>query len=310
MSKVFIQVIVMRHIMYVYYESLCAVDVENSTNVRKIPALEVHRWGKQSRAYRELRTVDVDTHVIAHGKLTYSEIGGDRDTITLETEDAYKVLCSPDSEIYTVDGWKKAGNIKEGDVIWTNGDPDDRFLDKEWLRQKYVVEGLTQEQIGELCNTPKRTIRAYIKRFGLGKGGVGALYGEDNPAYKEIVSRKGAYFRSYQEYINLGLVQGKCSTCDYVGRTHMHHKNHNPDDTSPENFEELCPKCHRAEHTGWSVRHVRRSVIKHTYNSGTRRCIRLNTESGNIVVEGFVFRGEGHGQENQREQESEDWVVD
>lgn len=41
------------------------------------------------------------------------------------------------------------------------------YTSKEWLRRKYVKEGLTIDQIAALCGVGKSTIDNYVKKFGL-----------------------------------------------------------------------------------------------------------------------------------------------
>lgn len=41
------------------------------------------------------------------------------------------------------------------------------YRDREWLVARYLGDGLTQREIGELCGVSARTIRTYMKRFGI-----------------------------------------------------------------------------------------------------------------------------------------------
>lgn len=43
-----------------------------------------------------------------------------------------------------------------------------RYRDEDWLREQYVEEGLTQAEIGELCNVCSETIRHWLSRHSIG----------------------------------------------------------------------------------------------------------------------------------------------
>lgn len=41
------------------------------------------------------------------------------------------------------------------------------YRNEDWLRQKYAVEGMTQEEIADLCDVTQKTISEWVKRFGI-----------------------------------------------------------------------------------------------------------------------------------------------
>jgi DNA-directed RNA polymerase specialized sigma subunit len=43
------------------------------------------------------------------------------------------------------------------------------YQSEKWLRKKYIVEGLTETEIAELCNVTQVTINRQLRKFGLRK---------------------------------------------------------------------------------------------------------------------------------------------
>lgn len=41
------------------------------------------------------------------------------------------------------------------------------YQSKNWLRRKYLVEKLTEQEIADLAGTSQVTINTYLKKFGL-----------------------------------------------------------------------------------------------------------------------------------------------
>lgn len=41
------------------------------------------------------------------------------------------------------------------------------YQSEKWLRRKYLVEKLSEQEIADLANTSQVTINTYLKKFGL-----------------------------------------------------------------------------------------------------------------------------------------------
>lgn len=41
------------------------------------------------------------------------------------------------------------------------------YANKRWLRKKYVMDDMTEEEIAELCNVDRATINRYLRKFEL-----------------------------------------------------------------------------------------------------------------------------------------------
>jgi len=224
--------------------------------------------------------------------------------LTIETEEEYTLQCSHETELWTPDGWIRAENLQIGDTIYCNGDPDDRYKDKDFLME-CKTKGMKYAEIAKACNISERTIRAYMKRYGINDGKTGALVGDANPNYKgENVSKKGGYMRMSSLAIDRihsgelkgvtlgtkGLLNAECEGCNVVGPVDIHHRNRDATDNSLENWQFLCDRCHSLEHIGPTIRHVRKSVISNIFNSGIDVTYDVSIPSGSWVAQGFIIK--------------------
>lgn len=270
------------------------VDSSNKTNVKKESAKTISWWGNITRTSTPIRSVDIKSREIVPTLVVYCVKDGYKPMITIETDDTYSLTCTPDTLIYTVNGWVAVDKLSVGDVIYTNGEPEDNaWRDFDTLKKLYVDDDLTMKEVGDLLGVSEHTIRKWVRKHGLGKGESGKLYGVDNPNYRGgDISRDGGYQRMNAVVDELGMRTGKCSLCDAVGdNLHIHHKDHNPLNNDPSNLIELCSTCHRVEHIGYTVKHVKRSEITEIYLSGTQNAYDICTERGAFVSEGFIVSG-------------------
>jgi len=249
------------------------------------------------------RTVDLTNRNILTDIISKVHKRNPSPTIVIETEDAYELQCTLDTLLYTPNGFVTAQNLQIGDVIWTNGTPDERYKDKDFLLQ-CKSKGMKYADIAEACNISVRTIRAYFKRYNINEGKTGSLSGEDNPNFKgDQISKKGGYMRMQQLAIqwyhegllphamtDKGLFHGICPTCDNEADLDIHHENHDTTDNRFENLSFICEKCHRAEHSGPSVRHVRKSIISNIYHSSIEPTYDVSIPSGCYVASGFIIK--------------------
>ncbi|KKQ99936.1 MAG: hypothetical protein UT24_C0020G0004 [Candidatus Woesebacteria bacterium GW2011_GWB1_39_12] len=72
-----------------------------------------------------------------------------------------------------------------------------QFLDRDWLFDSYVKEGLSQEKIADLCSVNQTTIRYHLLRLGIPCRKVGSRKGELCGKWK------GGRFKTSQGYIHV-----------------------------------------------------------------------------------------------------------
>ena len=187
--------------MPVSYSTVLYFDKKGSPT-KKMSALDVSRLSHTTRMYRPTRSVDLDTMEIGSAVVESAVKRMNERLIHLETDCGYIIECTDDTVILTKEGWKKVFEVDVGTEIWVNGQPSDAYKDKDFLEEWYVRRRKTQKEIAEMCSTPEhpvaeRTVRAWVKKYGLGRGDAGALYGADNPRYKEdLDTQKGLYARA------------------------------------------------------------------------------------------------------------------
>ena len=52
-------------------------------------------------------------------------------------------------------------------LIGCNGIPI--YEDADWLKEKYIIDGMNQDQIASICNVPRSIIKMRVKKFKLHK---------------------------------------------------------------------------------------------------------------------------------------------
>jgi len=128
------------------------------------------------------RCLDETTGTFTTGKVVQVAYSGVKPVFRVELEDGKSITCSRDHRFLTPRGWlalhaivgglaiSPSGLAVHGPLetpIATNGIPAHK--DPEWLRQRYLEEGLEQDAIGRLAGVSAHTIRAWVRKHGLQK---------------------------------------------------------------------------------------------------------------------------------------------
>lgn len=135
----------------------------------------------------------------------------------------------------------------------TDETPDRRYRDEQFLKQKYEVEGLSQEEIAELCNCDSWTVGRHMKKHDI-KARSPSERAANRPA-TFCTSAKG-YERWEQEiggkweyvYVHRLLATLKVDDLSELEGMHVHHQNRCPFDNRPDNIEVLAPEQHAERH--------------------------------------------------------------
>ena len=277
--------------MPVSYSATIFFDKDKAP-VKKMSALDVSRLSKTTRTYRPIRSVDIESKEITSAVAESIIKRMAERLIHLETDCGYILECTEDTLILSDDDyWVSAKDLDIGDTIWVNGQPSDAYKDPDFLKEWYVRRHKTQKEIAEMCSTPdhpvaERTVRAWIKKYGLGRGDAGAVFGEANPRYKkDLDTQKGLYARA-----RFGIIKkNACSICGREGPTDIHHADHNLLDSEENNLMEICEKCHQMEHRGAIVKHTRPTKITVKRCAGTEPTVQFVMD--NYVASGYIIKG-------------------
>jgi AraC-like DNA-binding protein len=137
---------------------------------------------------------------------------------------------------------------------------DHRLQDEQWLREKYIEETKSSEEISEICDCAPSTVRRHLKKANIETRPASPRSGKDHPHWEEDSSpygsgwtkRKRERVRELDNYqcIDCGMIQ-KNHKLEYDCRLHVHHllKARDVDDgekqNAVDNLVTLCVSCHR-----------------------------------------------------------------
>jgi len=253
---------------------------------KKITASSIAGWGSLSCAQKAVRTVALPDPEIVGGYIKSVTDNGICPAVAVETEDAYRIVCTPDTLFLNCDNgkfnWKRADALTSGSTVMSNGIPDERYKDPDWLKRVYSKEKKTQRQIAEICKVSPRTVRFYVKAYGLGRGDSGALFGASNPNYSSETESSDC-----TDDMPVPQRTGICSLCGAIGTTQLH--------STKSGFVEVCPLCHKTIHLGYTVRHIRKSIVSSVSQTDSERMFSFVTSNGTLVIDGFII---GCGEDN------------
>ena len=293
-----------------------------------------HLYETGSHGYRQvnIRCADEENHILTNSQIKEVTKSGKKKLYKVTTKDGYSIKSTLDHRFLTKDGWKRLGEVDAGDEIYTNGEP--LYRDKEWLKQKYNKDGLSQKRIGKLCNCSHHTIRKWVRKFGLqkemGSWTIGvephnkgktkdnyeplqrtsrALSGENsinynksekfreskNPNWKgDNVTISGSRLRVNRNFKR----RYKCEVCGKEGGTEIHHIDGSPKNNNSNNLIELCSTCHYVKHHGVTVRQIRLSKVETIEYVGEEMTYDIEMEEPhhNFVANGFIVHNSQRSQ--------------
>lgn len=274
--------------MSIAYTSMLFFDTPTP---RKYSALDTSRLSHSTRMYRPTRSVNTLTMEITSAPIQSVIKQPPSRLLHIESDTGYILECTPDTLLLTPSGFQPLSSLSLSSPILVNGQPSEAYKDKDFLEEHYVRRHRTQQQIADMCSTPDhpvspRTVRAWIKKYGLNRGDAGAMFGKDNPRYKEdLTTEKGLYARARFNIVKTNV----CSICNRKGNTDIHHIDHNLLDSDEDNLIEICEKCHQMQHKGAVIKHTRPAHITVIRPAGFDNSIDLVID--NYVASGFIIKG-------------------
>lgn len=247
---------------------------------------------------------------------------GVKQLFKLTLTDGKSIRCTKDHPFLSRGGWAKLKDLKQGQLLATNGMPVVN-IPKDWLYQKYRVENLMLEEIAYLLNCSASCVAKYIGKYGFskpkGKGMLGRNHKEESrklmtnkkmghyvsDATKKKLSdsKKGEKNHRWQgDDASEGAGRQRAQSiypaepCEVCGNEngHRHHKDRNPLNNNRSNIEFLCVSCHTKRHieedghpnlikVKWvPIKSIEKDIIEMTYD------LEINHPSHNYVASGFV----------------------
>ena len=251
----------------------------SSQRTNKKTIEELYKMPLQYRKQIKARCIDEKSGLLGYNSIKNIIYSGKKPVCEVVTRHGYTIKATLEHRFLTDEGWKRLKDIHAGDKVYING--VELYKDRTWLCKVYQVDGFSQKEIAEMCGVSKRTIRAWIRHFGLqkeaGSWSIGkkphnagktkesyaplmtvsekmqgnrnclpeSRAGDCNPMWKGgAVGIGGGYARTHRTFSKTG----KCALCGFYGVTELHHKDKNPCNTSSDNMIELCIACHKALH--------------------------------------------------------------
>lgn len=153
--------------------------------------------------------------------------------------------------------WQPLRNFAVDDYIALNGQL--LYQDKSWIKNQYIANGKTQQEIAQLANCSRSTIRRQLNKFniptrdfqlgGWNKGSTRqASHSYKGGNVKPHVARSRA--RRY-------ALNDACDVCGSKDQLQVHHIDGNFYNDSQANLRTLCVGCHNLAHTP----HAKRELI-------------------------------------------------
>jgi thymidylate synthase (FAD) len=168
----------------IYFEHLCNGHRQGARR-RKIKDLYEQAQTKNGRgriSLMNVRCLDESSGEFTTGSISAVTYSGKKAVYKITLEDGKSIVCSKDHRFLSPNGWDTIDSIVGGiDVTpggvttWINKDAYimtngiKAYKDKDWLYNKYIEEGLSQEEIGNICGISKHTVRGWVRRYKLQK---------------------------------------------------------------------------------------------------------------------------------------------
>lgn len=309
---------------------------------RKKTIEELYNMAEQYKNMTILRCVDESNGMISYDHFSNVYYTGDKEVYEVETSFGYKVKTTADHQFLCEDGqWRCLYELQIGDRVMVNGLP--LYQDKEWLKQKYLDENLSQQEIGDLCGVGKDCIRKWVRQFNLQKPMGSWSVGKEppnkgktkenyypmmktsmkmkgrppanpisGPNRSDWLGEKATDSSKRQRVYHHNQRTGICENCGFHGVTEFHHINKNLDEYTSEYIQELCVACHKAIHRQEiKERIIPNEIISITY-IGVEPVydISMAGDNHNFIGNGFVLHNCVESQRyNKYNLDSNDWYV-
>ena len=290
-----------------------ALKTSNEHNKLTIEELYENKVNSKNGSWKRMRIEQLDENT---GELVYNKISdivynGKMPVYRLKTLLGYELVCTSDHRIYTIDGYKKLGDLNVGDCIYVNGNDvacDKLYLDKDWLYYQSVTLNKCYTDIAKEFGFNVSTVKKWAYRFDLPSKGMGNHKkmipwnkGLDKSDYriKNMVDALNAYHFNGKNDVKLKklnnnsnyrkFISNRCSICGSTDNLIVHHIDKNRENNDVSNLITLCSKCHTRLHSkNLNILYSDKIVsieyvgIKNVYD------IEMNSNYHNFIANGVV----------------------
>jgi thymidylate synthase ThyX/5-methylcytosine-specific restriction endonuclease McrA len=114
----------------------------------------------------------LDAKLMVNGTVAYRDRGWLRERYVEDNLSLTEVASVAGVSMGTVKRWLRRYGIRKPLGVrtrWTFANEGKLYADREWLKERYVLEGMDQESIARLVGVSKHTIRSWVRKHGLQK---------------------------------------------------------------------------------------------------------------------------------------------
>ena len=223
------------------------------------------------------------------GELQYSGFrdiicNGVQHCLKLKTKLGYELICTPDHEILTPDGYIAAGSLNVDDKILVNG-TEELYRNRDWLYHQNITLNKTFVDISHEFGFNVSTLKAWARKLGLPKKGTGYFHIGHTPWNKgKSYKRRPSAMCRYQRY--------KTSVCAFCGagdQLEVHHIDKNRKNDDPCNLITVCESCHQRIHSN-SLLTAYADIIVDIADAGDHMVydIAMDSDYHNFVANGII----------------------
>jgi len=255
-----------------------------------------------------IRSVDIEG-IIVPGIIKKIFDSGVQDVFKVTTRSGKTIKSTLKHRFLSDSGWKRLGNLRVGDRIFTNGCPV--LENKDWIIEQYIKKNKTRKEVAKLAGCCEATLYKKFKEYGIfkpwkdrpnrmpGRGIKGMFSAE---AIKNIKKRMSGIKNHTWLGENITNGSGRsranrifkktkpCWGCNKKNRIERHHVDSNPKNNDRSNILFLCEKCHKSFHLGQGVLTILKDEIVSIEKIGEEQTfdIEMKNRPHNFIADGFV----------------------
>ena len=250
----------------------------------------------------KIEQYDEETGLLGYAGIRTIQYNGIRECLKIKTRLGYSLVCTPDHQILTDEGWVEASTLSEGDKVLING-TSSLYKNYDWLYNQSIVLNKTFKAIAEEFNFNVNTVKKWARKLGIPKKGTGYFNVGRSAWNKGIQDERQVH--ALRKYHHCGRRNDKilkedtvryrkrigfeCAICGGVDDLEVHHIDGNRRNNYESNLITLCASCHGRVHSQNLTTAYADTVVSIDY-AGEKDVydIEMDSNSHNFIANGIV----------------------